>query len=69
MSEREFRKPSDDPAGADPVADGEPTTATRADWSDEPPGSGDWKDADNADERGQDREREIEATDDGRHGG
>jgi len=68
MTEREFRRPSDEPGSADPVADGEPTTA-RNDWTDEPPGSGDWKKADNADERAADRDRELEATDDGRHGG
>jgi hypothetical protein len=67
MSGRDFRTPDDDPGSADPVADGEPTTATRTDWTDEPPGTGDWKDADNADDRAADRDREIEATGDGRH--
>jgi hypothetical protein len=68
MSEREFQRPADDPAGADPVADGSPSPGEPRPWTGEAPGSGDWKDADNEAARAGDRDREIAATDDGQHG-
>ena len=68
MSERDYQRPADDPAAADPVADGTPTPGKPRPWTDEAPGSGDWKDADNEDARASDREREIAATGDGQHG-
>jgi hypothetical protein len=68
MTEREFRRPSDDPGAADPVADGEPTPGNPGEWTDEAPGSGDWKKADNERPRAGDRDREIAETGDGRHG-
>ena len=68
MSERDYQRPADDPAGADPAADGSPSPGKPRPWTDEAPGSGDWTDADTEDARGSDREREIAATGDGQHG-
>jgi hypothetical protein len=68
MAERDYQRPTDDPGGTDAVADGEPTPGRPRAWTDEPPGSGDWKDADNEDARAGDRDRELAASDDGQHG-
>jgi len=68
MTERDYQRPTDQPASADAVADGEPTPGRPRPWTDEPPGSGDWKDAGNEDARAGDRDREIAATADGQHG-
>ena len=68
MTERDYQRPADDPGAADAAADGSPTPGEPRPWTDEAPGSGDWKAADNEEAREGDRAREIAGTGDGQHG-